>query len=120
MQSPRSEVPSVIKASDINISFIRPVYSKISSSPTKLGEVLSMGIPVICNSGVGDVKEIVMNANAGYIIDGFSESDFSRAIDSIPQLLQKPPASIRNAIRKIYDLEHGVEMYTDSYKQVFA
>jgi hypothetical protein len=55
----------IIKASDINISFIKPVYSKISSSPTKLGEVLSMGIPVISNSGVGDVEQIVLNAEAG-------------------------------------------------------
>ena len=69
----RSEVPATVKASDINISFIKPVYSKISSSPTKLGEVLSMGIPAICNSGVGDVKTIITNANAGFVLDGFFE-----------------------------------------------
>jgi hypothetical protein len=44
-EATRVEVPALIKASDINISFIKPVFSKISSSPTKLGEVLSMGIP---------------------------------------------------------------------------
>ena len=72
----RSEVPATVKASDINISFIKPVYSKISSSPTKLGEVLSMGIPVICNSGVGDVETIITNANAGFVLNGFFESDY--------------------------------------------
>ncbi len=120
MQASRSEVPSVIKASDINISFIKPVYSKISSSPTKLGEVLSMGIPVICNSGVGDVKEIVLKADVGCIIDGFTENDFDPAIKSIPTLLQKSPSSIRHAISHIYDLEHGIELYRAAYKQVFT
>ena len=32
-QAPRKQVPDLVKASDINVSFIKPVYSKISSSP---------------------------------------------------------------------------------------
>jgi glycosyltransferase involved in cell wall biosynthesis len=118
MQVARKDVPAVIKASDINISFIKPVYSKISSSPTKLGEVLSMGIPVICNSGVGDVKEIVNNADAGFIIDGFTSKDFDRAINAVPSLLEKSPAAIRHSVKNVFDLENGVALYKASYKQV--
>mgnify|MGYP003575255670 FL=1 len=119
-QASRREVPSMIKASDINISFIKPVYSKISSSPTKLGEVLSMGIPVICNKGVGDVDEIVRKANAGYIIDNFTEESLSRAVEAIPQLVKKEPASIRNAVKNIYSLSNGVSSYLECYKKVLS
>ncbi len=117
-QATRHEVPFFMKASDINISFIKPVYSKISSSPTKLGEVLSMGIPVICNSGVGDVKEIVEQASAGVVIDGFTTSDFDAAIDKIPALLNIQPADIRNGVKDIFDLEKGIELYKQAYSEV--
>jgi glycosyltransferase involved in cell wall biosynthesis len=116
----RAEVPSMIKASDINISFIKPVYSKISSSPTKLGEVLSMGIPVIVNNGVGDVKHIVEETNSGFVINGFSENDFAAAINAVPVLLKKQPMEIRYKARKIYDLETGIGLYADSYNLVLS
>jgi glycosyltransferase involved in cell wall biosynthesis len=117
-QVPRKDVPALVKASDINISFIKPVFSKISSSPTKLGEVLSMGIPVICNSGVGDVKQIVENADAGYVIDNFEKEDFEKAIMAIPRLMEKNPSSIRNAIENIYSLDKGIQSYLSAYRKV--
>jgi glycosyltransferase involved in cell wall biosynthesis len=119
-QAARNEVPFFMKASDITISFIQPVYSKISSSPTKLGEVLSMGIPVIANSGVGDVQEIVDQAGAGYVLEGFSDHDFEGAVRSIPSLLQKPPAVIREAIKDIYSLESGIQSYLACYRQILS
>ncbi len=114
----RKEVPFFMKASDINISFIRPVFSKISSSPTKLGEVLSMGIPVICNSGIGDVKEIVEGTKSGVVIDGFSPDDFARAIEKIPYLLSLQPFEIRNAVTDIFNLDKGIESYKNAYQAV--
>ena len=120
VQGARKEVPALIKASDINISFIRPVYSKISSSPTKLGEVLSMGIPVICNSGVGDVEEVVNKAHAGYVLRSFTEEAFEAAVASFPELLKKNPEAIRRAIEPVFSLSNGIEMYRQSYQRVFS
>jgi glycosyltransferase involved in cell wall biosynthesis len=119
-QASRKEVPGLIKASDINISFIKPVYSKISSSPTKLGEVLSMGIPVIVNSGVGDVEQTVKNTNAGYVLHHFGQADFEKAVQGIPELLQKSSAAIRQAAEPIYSLEKGIQLYLSCYRQVLS
>ncbi len=120
MELPRKEVPIAIKASDINISFIKPVYSKISSSPTKLGEVLSMGIPVIVNSGVGDVEQTVSDAEAGYILHGFSENELEGAINAIPQLLQKSSTAIRASSCELYSLDRGVGLYAACYHTVLS
>jgi glycosyltransferase involved in cell wall biosynthesis len=119
-EASRNEVPVFIKASDINISFIKPVYSKISSSPTKLGEVLSMGIPVIANSGVGDVKEIIEQAHCGYVVDDFTAESLNRAVEAIPGLLVKDPAEIRAAIEKTYSLTNGIQSYLECYKKLFS
>jgi glycosyltransferase involved in cell wall biosynthesis len=119
-QAVRKDVPTLVKASDINISFIRPVYSKISSSPTKLGEVLSMGIPVIVNSGVGDVQQTVEKANAGFVLQNFNTEDFEKAINIVPELQKKSPAAIRTAVEPIYSLEKGIQQYLSCYQQVLS
>lgn len=119
-EASRKEVPALIKASHINLSFIKPVYSKISSSPTKLGEVLSMGIPVICNSGIGDVEEIVNSSEAGYVLKNFSATELTKAVEAIPELLQKSAGAIRQAAEKIYSLEHGVRSYSECYRKVLS
>ena len=116
----RQEVAPFVKASDINVSFIQPVYSKLSSSPTKLGEVLVMGIPVISNSGVGDVKQIIEDADAGVVLDTFTDADYRKAVDAIPGLMNKKPADIRSAVEEMYSLETGVGSYLSCYQRVLG
>ena len=82
-EASRKQVPGYIKASDINVSFIKPVFSKLSSSPTKLGEVLSMGIPVIANTGVGDVEEVIRLSGGGITINKFNEREYERIVEAI-------------------------------------
>ena len=114
-EATRNEVPQLLKASDANISFIKPVYSKISSSPTKLGEVLSMGIPVIVNGGVGDVQSIIEYTNGGYVLKDFSEKELKEAIDVLPQLVTRDPVEIRKKAEHFYSLQRGIELYRACY-----
>lgn len=116
----RKEVPVLIAASDINLFFIKQTYSKLASSPTKLGEILSMGIPVICNSKVGDVKEIVETAEAGLVIDDFSPQSFEAVVAAIPALLAKKPEQIREKALAYYDLANAVSNYGKLYRQVLG
>jgi glycosyltransferase involved in cell wall biosynthesis len=118
IEASRQEVPLFTKASDINISFIRAVYSKLSSSPTKLGEVLSMGIPVIVNNGVGDVGEIVANSRGGMVIDEFTIDSYRNVVANIPALLKTDPMELRCNIRDIYSLDTGIELYKKAYERV--
>jgi glycosyltransferase involved in cell wall biosynthesis len=120
VEASRNEVPVFSKASDINVSFIRPVYSKISSSPTKLGEVLAMGIPVIVNSGVGDVEAIAKRSGAGVVLHEFKPEEYTTAVEAIKELRKAEPAVIRNNIEDVYSLRHGIELYSKSYKIVLG
>jgi glycosyltransferase involved in cell wall biosynthesis len=117
-EATRAEVPLYTKASDINISFIKPVYSKLASSPTKLGEVLAMGIPVIVNSGIGDVEQIVTKTKSGFMLRHFNADEYRNAVDHIEVLLQLSPAAIREAAEAIYSLKNGVKKYSDCYAAV--
>lgn len=116
----RNQVPLYMKASDVTLSFIKPVYSKLSSSPTKLGEVLAMGIPVITNSGVGDVAEIIRTTKGGYVIDKFDAASLQLAVDNMPSLLQLSSDYMREKAIEIYSLEKGIALYSNCYKNIFS
>lgn len=117
IEAGRGDVPLFIKASDINISFIRPVYSKLSSSPTKLGEVLSMGIPVVVNAGVGDVQSIVNQTGSGFVLTDLSAGAMEYAVSQIPILLQLNSCNIREKAKEIFDLGKGIALYSRAYDE---
>jgi len=114
----RDQVPVFAKAADLHVSFIKPVYSKTSSSPTKLGELLAMGIPVIVNDGVGDVGEVVKAVDGGVVIHEFNESEYRHAVDEMPRLLALDAESIRIKAEKFYSLETGITRYAAVYKKI--
>lgn len=116
--SSRKEVPVFTAASDINLFFIKQSYSKIASSPTKLGEILAMGIPVICNSRVGDVESIVSEMDAGVTITDFSAENFKKIVAHIPELLAKNPATIRNRALEYYTLDNAIKKYAQVYRSL--
>lgn len=79
----RNEMPTLISLSNWSIFFIKPVFSKSASAPTKLAELINMGVPVICNLGVGDIDLFFEKYQMGYAIDKFDNGSFLEAIDFI-------------------------------------
>jgi glycosyltransferase involved in cell wall biosynthesis len=112
----RDEVPVLLSLSRVSIFFIKPVFSKKASSPTKMGEVMGMGIPIICNKGIGDVDSIL--SNNGFIINEFSHEEYNRIIEKIILPQQTDSNNIRNAAIKYFSLNDGVEKYDFVYKQI--
>lgn len=114
-QGRRHEVPVLLSFSTYSLFFIKPCFSKISSSPTKHGEIMAMGIPVITNTGVGDVDSIVKNYNAGFLVDGFTDESYDEVIREIGEGKKFDPLAIRNGARDFYALETAVERYRKVY-----
>lgn len=115
----RNEVPGFLSIANYSIFFIKPCFSKISSSPTKHGEIMSMGIPVITNSGVGDVAEIVSSSNSGILIDEFDELHLEKAVDEV--ITRKfDPEKIRKAAFEYYSLEKALDTYRMAYEKLLS
>ncbi len=83
---PHGEIPKYLSASDIALSFIKPCFSKLSSSPTKIAEYLASGIPVITNSGVGDVLEVIEKHQTGAVVQDFSRESYIESLQKIGEL----------------------------------
>ncbi len=113
----RDEVPKYLSISDWNIFFIRDVYSKKASSPTKQGEVMAMGLPLICND-IGDTGDIVEKSGAGIVVRSFDRLGYENICTQLPALLSISREKIRSAAEKYFDLQHGVKMYRLIYEKL--
>ena len=112
----RVDLPNYISIFDLSLCFVKPSFSKKASSPTKLGELMAMGIPVICNAGVGDVDLLLNKYKTGYLLPNFDESDIQKAVDFTEDLLQIDKQKIREVAVEVFGLERGVEAYLLSYE----
>jgi glycosyltransferase involved in cell wall biosynthesis len=112
----REQVPTFLSLANVALFFIQPVFSKSGSSPTKHGEMLGMGLPVIANAGVGDVDSIISSTGTGALVDDFTQASYQRAIDKIEALLDLPRQKMVNAAHQFYSLQIGVSRYDAVYR----
>jgi glycosyltransferase involved in cell wall biosynthesis len=115
----REEVPFFLSLSDRSIFFIKDAYSKRASSPTKQGEIMAMGIPLICND-IGDTGKIIEASKAGSLIREFKKEEYRRVIAQLQPLEEAGKAANRNAAFEYYDLGKGVKNYLEVYKKMPA
>lgn len=81
------EVPGYVAAADFAFCFITPGYSKLASSPTKIGEFLACGLPVLCNAGIGDIGELLVANRVGVMLEEFDRESYIRALRDIDELI---------------------------------
>jgi len=118
------EIPLYLSAADMAISFIKPSYSKLASSPTKNAEYLACGLPIIANSKVGDTAEQINEDSTGVVIEDFSRETFEKAFEQVIKMLEdkgglaeKCKASARNR----FDLQEvGGKRYAEVYNRLFG
>lgn len=118
------EIPMYLKAADAAVSFIKPCYSKQSSSPTKNAEYLACGLPVVVNDGIGDTTEFTQNDRTGVVIKEFSDSAYAAALDELWDIMADRDALSErcvNSARSRFDLKSvGGERYRRLYKSLLA
>ncbi len=85
-RAPHADVPAWLGPSHAGVFFIRSCRSKQASCPTKLGEFLACGVPVVINEGVGDTAEVVRAARAGVVVGGFDRASYAGARRALADL----------------------------------
>jgi glycosyltransferase involved in cell wall biosynthesis len=121
--APPEEVASYLAAADAGIAFIRQAPSKVSSSPTKLGEYLAAGLPTVATSGIGDVDRTLAADEAGVLVADLSPAGLERAAGALGALLDDPDAAARcrrTAARELSLRAVGIPRYDALYAGVAA
>jgi glycosyltransferase involved in cell wall biosynthesis len=115
----RDQVPRLASAADHGVAFKRASYAEKGCSPTKLGEMMALGLPVAVNAGIGDVDTVISASGAGVIVDGFEPHRMLAAVDKLIALGVAAP-DIRASARRRFDLDDGVKAYDDVYRSIVS
>lgn len=111
----RQDVPNVIPAMDILVSFIEPSYARMAASPTKLAECFAEGIPTICNDGVGDVAVQIEKMGAGITVDPASDTALRDAVAQLEEIRLMGGQRLRDKSRSLLGLEYAEKQYLSVY-----
>lgn len=114
------DVPAQIARMHAASALIRPCYSKLSSSPTKLAEYLGCGVPCVGNIGVGDVEAILADNAVGVVMREFSASDMDAAATAIIGLAADAgtAARCRRTAERLFSLTDGIAQYASIYQRL--
>ncbi len=117
-EAKREQVPLYLSLMHASLFFIKPTYSKKGTSPTKQGELMGMNIPIVCNTGIGDVDSIVQKTNSGVLVQEFSQTGYKNSIEKLLSMLNKPNTHIRTGAQEVYSLEKGIRLYQEVYDKI--
>lgn len=103
-------LPRELRSANVGLSFVRPTLSKMVSSPTKVGEYLAAGLPVVSTTRIGDLDEMLAgtgNHKLGVIVSEDSEAAYAKAAHELIALMQTEGVRdrCRAAARHLLDLE---------------
>lgn len=117
---PSQQVHEAIQLHTASVMFFNDGLGKIGSSPTRMGEILGCGLPVIANAGIGDVAHIIKKYNVGVLADSSSSIDMNKALDELLQLMKDPELSsrCRSAAEEVFSLANGIEAYKEIYLNI--
>jgi glycosyltransferase involved in cell wall biosynthesis len=117
-----AEVPRLMARMDAGIFFIKPVFSKQASAPTKLGEFLGCGIPCLGNSGVGDMAAVLEGDRVGVALKAFDPASLTQGLNQLLKMAADPSTAARcvAAAQKHFSLDEGVRRYAAVYQQLGA
>ena len=115
------DVPGYLQRARLGLSFRQPEFTQIAASPTKIAEYLAAGLPVVCNSGVGDVDALLAREHVGVLLEELDARAYARAAEQALQLVSEPQIRERciAAARRNFDLTTvGAARYQDVYGRI--
>ena len=104
LNSKEIDIYKILSICDYSFSFIRPSAARIASSPTKIGESLASGVPIITIKGVGDNDSILKKIRYNFLINS-KIINYNQIFKKLKKLNFEEKNYIRFKSKKYYDLE---------------
>lgn len=112
-----SQMPAYLSIAKAAIFFIKPAFSKIASSPTKMAECWAMNLPIITNAGIGDNDLYFSQHHGGVLIDQFNKDSYANALNNYLDL-QNQSVNYRGIALNYFDSKMAIEKYTGIYNSL--
>jgi glycosyltransferase involved in cell wall biosynthesis len=115
----RKDMPAYISLFDSSVCFIKPTFSKSGSSATKIAEVLSMGVPVVVNSGWGDISTMPAFSMAGVIVETLDQANLAKGVQDLKSFSVSVDG-IRSISVGYFSLTSGINSFREIYNRLTA
>ena len=116
------EMPALISSCHIGLSVCRDDagVSLRAAMPTKVGEFLASGRPVVVNPGLVDVAELVESHRCGVVFGSSGLLDLEEAVDQLEHHLADShlPNRCRSVAEAYFDLDQGVDRLIEVYRSL--
>lgn len=116
------DMPDFIRNSSYGLSVCKNNLgdSLAAAMPTKIAEFLSVGRPVVVNSRLGDVDNLLVKNGVAVKLD--HEKDIPKAANEIIELLRDPQVSMRcrNVAERYFSLDFAERTYRSMYQSMIS
>ena len=114
------DVPNNLWGMTAGILFKLP-NERLDSFPIKIAEYLAAGLPIIINSGMGDVEDMVVKNRVGVLVDSCNEESYVKAVTDLDILLKEGIELQKRceglAARELSS-SHGLSVYRRIYQSL--
>ena len=113
-----AEVNKYLSLAKAAIFFIKPAYSKMASSPTKMAECWALDLPIITNKGIGDNDLYFHEHQGGVLVEDFNDAAYAAAAKAYLQLNVKQ-GHYRQIALDYFDHQKAIASYVGVYDRVY-
>ena len=114
------QMPSIVAKSHFGIAICKSnqQVSLAAAVPTKIGEFLASGRPVIVSEGIGDFDTLFSDSNAGLVLS--EKESMSTTVLRLQNLLSDPttPDKCRELAISHFDMEKAITKYSTLYSKM--
>ena len=114
-KSDRQNIPLYLSSFDVSFCFIKKTFSRIAMSPTKMFESFAMGVPFICNKGIGDVDHIINKHKIGAVVDFKKGLNNKKNLNFFKKCKKIKSKYIIKKTRALYDINFAKVSYNHVY-----
>lgn len=114
---PSADLPRWLAAATVGVVWYRPTFSRIGNFPTKLGEYLACGLPVVVAGAVADSVDLVIRERVGAVVRKFSSEGYREVITDVLALAKDPATASR--CREVAERELSLRVGAARYRRVY-
>ena len=121
MTVPHAEVASVASAADVGLLIREDTLINRVASPTKFGEYLTMGVPVVLTESVADFAALTRQEEVGIVVpDDVSAEELARALTEILAVPTEVQRVRRERCRTVARAHLSFDSILPPYREIYA
>ena len=117
----QQDMPQYLSLAQAGLIFRQKSATAIAACPTKMGEYLACGLPIIAFSEIGDIQYLIESHHIGVTFKEYNKSQYEQTILKFIQLLNHKkdlPDKCRKFSENFFSLTRGADLYLKAYDQM--